>query len=137
MAMSVVEKQQRWRSNTDNQKKEISRNAQRRHNNPARFMWQRAKERSKATGIPFDISVDDVVVPSVCPVFGFSLEHHTGKAEENSPALDRVIPALGYIKGNVRVISHKANVIKNNATPDELFLVAQYAQAAVSGMHAI
>ena len=36
-----------------------------------------------------------------------------------------MIPELGYIKGNVWVISNKANRIKNNATLEELRLLVK------------
>lgn len=41
-------------------------------------------------------------------------------AKEDSYSIDRLIPELGYVKGNVVVISYKANTIKNNATVDDL-----------------
>ncbi|MFC3079481.1 hypothetical protein ACFODL_15385 [Phenylobacterium terrae] len=43
-----------------------------------------------------------------------------------SPTIDRVIGDLGYIKGNVRVVSAKSNRIKNNGTADELQRVATW-----------
>ena len=39
------------------------------------------------------------------------------------PSLDRIDGAKGYVKGNVRVISHRANMLKNDATIEELELV--------------
>lgn len=41
----------------------------------------------------------------------------------NSPTIDRINPKLGYIKGNVWVISNKANRFKNDATLEELELL--------------
>ena len=38
----------------------------------------------------------------------------------NSPSLDRIRLELGYVKGNVRVISGRANLLKNDATIEEL-----------------
>lgn len=37
-----------------------------------------------------------------------------------SPSLDRIDNRLGYVKGNVIVVSHRANAIKRDATLDEL-----------------
>jgi hypothetical protein len=42
---------------------------------------------------------------------------------DNSYSLDRIDSNKGYVKGNVWVISRRANVIKNNATLEELELL--------------
>lgn len=42
-----------------------------------------------------------------------------------SPSLDRRDPALGYVPGNVWVISNRANTMKNDARPDELIKFAK------------
>lgn len=34
--------------------------------------------------------------------------------------MDKIIPEKGYVKGNVRVISALANLMKNNATIEQL-----------------
>lgn len=71
-----------------------------------------------------------MVIPDFCPVLGLPLYRNTGGLAQgpNSPSLDRIDPALGYVKGNVNVISSKANAIKSNATPEELLRVAAYYQ---------
>lgn len=75
-----------------------------------------AKERAGIRGLPFNITVEDIVIPSLCPVLGVPLERHTPYA----PSVDRIKPELGYVKGNVQVISRKANLMKQDATPEEL-----------------
>lgn len=79
-----------------------------------------AKHRASRRGLPFNISREDVPVPEFCPVLGIKLEVNSGKPQYNSPSIDRFIPELGYVKGNVTVISHRANTLKNNATVEEL-----------------
>jgi hypothetical protein len=76
--------------------------------------------------LPFDLSVEDLVVPEVCPILGMKLLWSDGPRKENSPSLDRSIPELGYVKENVHIISWRANRIKNNATPEELIAIAEY-----------
>lgn len=90
----------------------------------SKFMWRSAKCRAKKLGIPFTIKHRDIYVPSVCPVLGIPLAVSTGAQSDNSPSLDRILPALGYVKGNIAVISRRANTIKQNATSDEIFRVA-------------
>ena len=45
----------------------------------------------------------------------------------NTPTLDKIIPKFGYVRGNVHVISFKANTMKSNGTLDELILLGQWA----------
>ena len=89
----------------------------------------RAKHRARARGIPFDLAVEDLLpIPIVCPVLGVRLAFNGGRMKRNSPSLDRMRPALGYVRGNVRVISQRANELKRDATADELEAVARYAR---------
>lgn len=89
-----------------------------------------ARQRAKKQGVSFTITEDDVQFPEdmLCPVLGIPLERNVGgkAASDNSPSLDRVKPSLGYVPGNVIVISSKANRIKSNANPFELGLVAKF-----------
>lgn len=80
----------------------------------------RAKSRSKRQGVEFNLELNDVIIPLLCPVLGVPLV--IGNIQENgfSPSLDRVDNNGGYIKGNVWVISRRANTIKNDSTLDEL-----------------
>jgi hypothetical protein len=77
-----------------------------------------ARSRAKQFGIQIDIDIEDIVVPEFCPVLGIKLSVDGDK--NNSPSLDKMIPERGYTKGNVKVISWRANWIKNNATPEEI-----------------
>lgn len=84
-----------------------------------------ARSRAKAKGIEFNIEVSDIVVPTSCPLLGIPVfvNEGKGKPKPNSPSVDRIDPMKGYVKGNVWVISLKANTIKSNATIDELKLL--------------
>lgn len=79
-----------------------------------------ARFRAKTDGVPCTITVDDIAIPEVCPVLGITLKINTDKADANSPSLDRFIPQLGYVAGNVRVISNRANTLKRDASLEEL-----------------
>src|ERR1700756_2373788 len=78
---------------------------------PESRMWAGAKERAKYKGLPFTITRADIVVPEYCPVFGFKLAVQPGARSggDASPSLDAIIPALGYVPGNIQVISKLAN----------------------------
>lgn len=62
----------------------------------------------------------------VCPVFGVPLVKRTEEFSDNTAELDRIVPSLGYIKGNVRWISRRANRLKSDATIDELKKIIKY-----------
>ena len=83
-----------------------------------------ARKRAGYSGCPFNIEVSDVVIPEYCPIFNIPLRHASGKPRHNSPSLDKIIPEKGYTKGNVWVISWKANRLKNDASPEELMRLA-------------
>lgn len=53
------------------------------------------------------------------------IELNTGPREA-AASLDRVRPEAGYTKGNIRVVSFRANRLKSDATPAELRLVLDY-----------
>lgn len=87
--------------------------------NPKAALLERAKARAKQTRLSFSLSAADVDVPAVCPALGIPII--IGKARgAGSPSLDRVQPDLGYVPGNVRVISNQANCLKGDKGLDNL-----------------
>lgn len=103
-------------------KKDMAKQKQWKINNIERYLVQSARNRAKKYSLPFDITHEDVVVPEFCPYLGIKLVPFS---EWSSPSLDKIIPELGYVKGNIQVISTKANTMKNNATQDELVRFAE------------
>lgn len=97
-----------------------------RKKDPVRFMLYDAKVRSKKHRIPFEQDCVDLMLPEVCPVLGIPLIPADGCVSPGSPTLDKYIPELGYIKGNVNIISHKANTMKLNATTSEIELLVAW-----------
>lgn len=89
-------------------------------------MWKSAKGRAKKKGLEFAIPLEDIVIPDVCPVLDIPLSKQKGNFGPNSPSLDRIRIADGYILGNIAVISWRANSLKKNGTAEELEKVAAY-----------
>lgn len=85
-----------------------------------------ARRRARKAGVPFNLSHDDIRIPPRCPVLDIKLVTGTGVSTDASPSLDRIIPASGYVPGNVIVVSHLANRIKSSATPDQIKRVASF-----------
>jgi hypothetical protein len=78
------------------------------------------RNRAKARGLEFAITAADVPVTLVCPVFGTPLRYGGPVGHPDNPSVDRIDNRKGYVPGNLWVISHRANTLKNNATLDEL-----------------
>lgn len=89
-----------------------------------------AKYRAKRRGIEFTITPADIEMPAKCPVLGIDIEHGNSDqsltARDCAPSLDRRDNQKGYLPGNVRVISWRANRLKNDATVEELEAVLRY-----------
>jgi hypothetical protein len=114
--------------------KEYRKRVRRKHppNYPDLILSQ-IKRRAKVLGLAFELTWDTLPpIPSNCPVLGIPLKHNLGAhgAAPTSPSLDRIVPERGYVPGNVQWISYKANVMKHNATPDELRRFAEWVLAA-------
>lgn len=106
--------------------------AKKRRRDPIHYLLHGAKSRAKKAGFPFSITREDVPLPTHCPVLGIEIQYGGGKGfNPSSPSIDKIIPALGYVPGNVRVISYRANELKKDATPEELMKVAVWAAAEV------
>ena len=95
-------------------------------NNQAKTLLQAARKRARDRGEQVEITEEDIPIPSHCPVLGIPLERGAGGVSDGSPTIDRIRNDLGYVKGNVRVISWRANKIKGDATIVELQRVVDY-----------
>lgn len=91
-------------------------------------LLKRAKYRAKKKGQPFDLELDDISVSLYCPILGIPLHVNEGLigGRDNSPTLDRRNNALGYVKGNVLVISQLANQMKSSASREQLMNFANW-----------
>lgn len=108
-------------------------------NNPEKY-WVRnavngARKRAKEFGVAFNLTKEYLmtILPSHCPVLGLELAYvNDAKAPlRNSPSLDRIIPHLGYVQGNVAVISMRANWIKSDASLVELNAITNWLKSLV------
>lgn len=92
-------------------------------NNPEQIILTDARSRARRKGFEFNIEVEDIFIPEYCPVLGIKLEYNKGKnigVQPNSASIDRIDSSKGYVKGNVRIISWRANDLKSDATINEL-----------------
>lgn len=102
-------------------------NKQYHKSSPHKRILTMAKYRAKLKSLPFNLSISDIIIPEFCPVLGLKLQvSDTGKQNDYSPSLDRIIPSEGYIRGNVNIISNRANVIKNCGSIEEHMKIVDY-----------
>lgn len=94
-------------------------------NNREKYILKKAKESAKKRNLDFSITVDDFSIPVNCPVLGMKLDLEVNERTDASPSIDRIDSNLGYIKGNVRIISWRANDLKKDASVWELELVLE------------
>lgn len=82
------------------------------------------KTKCKKKKIPFSLSPEDIIIPEFCPVLGLKLDLTVGTKghgfKRNSPSIDRINPKGGYTPDNIRIISARANVLKCDASIEEL-----------------
>lgn len=83
------------------------------------------RTRALAKGLPFDLVPEDLLdpvtgeLPKICSVLPhIKLDYAAGLDRRKWASIDRIKPSLGYVKGNVRVISMAANMAKFDADDD-------------------
>lgn len=83
--------------------------------------------------MPFTIAYEDIEWPQVCPVLHIRLDYtpSRGGGRDASPSFDRRDPSIGYVRGNVLIISARANRIKSNATIHEIRAVADWLESHI------
>jgi hypothetical protein len=91
--------------------------------NPERRILHQIKCRAHKSGVKFNLTLKDIVIPKVCPVFGVPFIKGN---KLRSTSVDRINNRKGYVKGNIQIISGLANVMKNRATPAELLRFAEW-----------
>jgi len=99
-----------------------------RRSDPRARLLALAKHRAKKRGLPFAITANDIPIPVFCPVLGMRLQRGEGRQVDTSPTVDRIDCALGYVPGNVIVISARANRLKGDAPWSELYRIAAFYQ---------
>lgn len=90
--------------------------------NLKKYILQHARQRSKDYNVPCTIEEDDIIIPEVCPILKTPFVFNT----YYTYSIDRIIPELGYVPGNIQIISMKANAMKQNATNEELKKFAEW-----------
>lgn len=100
--------------------------------NPFKIKVTKAKQRSIKLGLPFNLDQEylESIWTGVCPALGIEIFNGQDRVLDNTAELDRLIPSLGYTRGNVIFLSRRANRIKNDASLDELQKITKWMEKA-------
>jgi hypothetical protein len=102
---------------------------------PSLAMLNNSKQRAKRANIEHNILLEDIVIPEYCPVLGIKLETGDRKSHYNAPSIDRIDNSKGYTKDNIFIMSTKANLLKKDATLEELILIGKWANEMKGKTH--
>jgi hypothetical protein len=94
--------------------------------NLIKSLLTRLRTRAKKRNLRFNLVPEDIIIPEFCPVLGIKIEMNIDYGKDSSPSVDKIKPELGYVKGNIQIISFRANMLKNNCKIKELELVIEY-----------
>lgn len=92
-----------------------------RERNIEQAMLTSAKNRAARKGLEFNLELSDIVIPEKCPLLEVPFHFGTKECYDYSPSIDRIDNSKGYVKGNIQIISMKANAMKNSASLEELY----------------
>ncbi len=93
---------------------------------PLKYLLQQARFRATQRGIEFSITKKDLKLYKRCPVLGIKLKASTGNREDDGYSIDRLDSTKGYIPGNVKIISWRANRMKNGWSLNEFERLVSY-----------
>jgi len=120
----IREKHLEWRAN--NKDYIASQRVIKKEEDPRKSILYSAKYRATQRGLPFNLELEDIVIPEYCPVLNIKLDFFHTSQNRTSPSLDRIDSSRGYTKDNIQVISWLANTMKTNASKEELVLFANW-----------
>ena len=110
----------------NNKERTLKKAKEYKENNREQSILNSAKKRALKKGLSFDLELQDIVIPRLCPLLDIELGFNGSmNNRDSSPSIDRIDSSEGYVKGNIRIISYRANRIKNDATPEEIKLIAE------------
>jgi hypothetical protein len=97
-----------------------------------RLVYQ-AQKRAIDRGVEFDLDYLFEIGglrPDACECcsipFDYSMQDNKGRPKPNTPSLDRINPALGYVRGNIGIICWRCNAIKRDSLISEIEAIAAY-----------
>lgn len=126
-SMTSTERTREWRERNRERVRAYNKSQQRmwRFKNRERAIFGQLRARARREGIEFTLTLEDIVVPENCPVLGIPLSWG-GPVSRNTPSVDRIDNNKGYVKGNICIVSLRANSLKSDASLEEMEAILDY-----------
>ena len=103
---------------------------------PFHYAFKRLRLRAKQNNLLFDLDEEYLISiwTGKCAIFGTTLQlpYSTNRQVPDKATIDKVIPELGYVKGNVQWVSNRANTIKSYGTLEEHQMIVEYIRVNTS-----
>ena len=92
-----------------------------------KYLLTKLHQQARMKKIPFDIEVDDINWVDKCPILDYNLDYFSvGGKKYNTVSFDKKDPTKGYTKGNVFIVSNRANSIKSDMNIQQLERLLNY-----------
>lgn len=121
------EYRKKWATNHKEKVLEYSRRT--RQKNFASVLIRGAKHRAQIKKVPFDLDEHTEEIRRrldswTCELTGIPLDK-TKRRDFNSPSLDRIIPSVGYLYSNIRIVSYAVNCALGTWGEEKLRIIAE------------
>lgn len=94
-----------------------------RKNHYLKHLLNVAKKRARSKGLEFSITASDVILHAICPIIGVAI---TAPGTWHGPSLDRRDNSLGYVPGNVHLVSKRGNTWKGHRASEDFERALSY-----------
>jgi hypothetical protein len=92
-------------------------------------LFNQLKASAKKRNISFQLTPNDLnelTFPITCPVLGITLRFNRGAPKDDSYSIDRIDSTMGYEPDNIVVVSNRVNILKRDASLDELKKIVEF-----------
>lgn len=93
-----------------------------------KFQALLSNAKKNGTPVEIDFSYFDYF-PTHCPVLGAELDYLSRGRADNAPSFDKIDPNKGYVPRNVKIMSWRANRIKNDGYLHEFKKLVSYLES--------